>query len=133
MAPTRRLRATAALAAALGAACVEERPIVVNGRGAGGAATPAPGVQELRPIDPPACLRCAEAVAQGMPPTSTCTSDGPPSSSERLATYFDCVCRTKCVEVCSLHCAGTLRDAACAGCVERECAAAVQQCDGGGS
>jgi hypothetical protein len=131
----RPLLATAVALASLAAACLDERPLVVTGRGAaGGAAAPLPPVpQELRPLDGPACLRCAAAVAAGMPAASACTSDGSPSSSERLAAYFDCACRAQCIEACALHCEGAPPDATCAACTAGRCAAASQQCAEGGT
>jgi hypothetical protein len=128
-------RARAALLGlvAIAGGCLDERPSVVVGRNATGGSTgggePAP--QELRPLDDPSCLRCADVVGQGLPSASVCVADGPPSSAERLAAYFDCVCRAQCVEACALHCEGAPRDATCEACVAARCNVASQACGGG--
>ncbi len=126
MAPHARI--AAALVWLTLAACVEQQPIVTNGRDAGPGLPPAPEVPgDLPPSDPPDCASCNELLTSSLR-DGACRGNAKPSSAELLGAYTDCVCRTECTEACALHCGGAPRDSACTACATERCAGVERAC-----
>ena len=80
-----------------------------------------------------ACLGCSD-VLNGGDPNAICTMNGPPSSSDLLASMVDCLCVTGCVAECGDNaCMGSQASQACQGCALNACGNEVQACLGDSS
>jgi hypothetical protein len=112
-------------------ACVENKPIIDTKREAGTAPIPTVELPEdLPPDDPPTCVSCSKVLLTGFRGGAACVRNASPSSAQNLGKYVTCACQKRCTAVCGAHCAGSARNSECTQCMQSQCAAELQACEG---